>query len=75
MLVVVPVKAKNSIDITSRRETTKTRAMTTLSTSLKLAFTDVVDCSLGTDRATAVPLANEEKNCADWDRLTGKCPT
>jgi len=56
MLVVAPVKVRNSIDITSISEITKTTAMTTLSTSLKLQFTDVVDCSLATDRATAMPL-------------------
>jgi hypothetical protein len=39
------VKARNSIDITLRRETTKTRIATTPSNSLKLSFTDVVDSS------------------------------
>jgi len=56
MLVVAPVKVRNSIDITSISEITKTTVMTTASTSLKLPFTDVVDRSLGTDRATAMPL-------------------
>ena len=46
MLVVAPVKVRNTIDITSISEITKTTAMTTLITSLKLSFTDVVDCSL-----------------------------
>jgi hypothetical protein len=45
VVLVPPVKARNSIDITSTRETTKTRVMTTASNSLKLSFTDVVDCS------------------------------
>src|SRR4029453_6869886 len=44
-LVLVPVKARNSIDITSTRETSKTRAMTTPSNSLTLPFTDVIDSS------------------------------
>jgi hypothetical protein len=57
MLVLVPVKAKNSIDIMSTRETTKTRAAITARNSLKLSFTDVVDSSpWGTDAATPVPL-------------------
>ena len=56
MLVLVPVKARNSIDITLTRETTKTRTATTPSNSLTLSFTDVVDSSAGTDRATPVPL-------------------
>ena len=56
MLVVAPVKVRNSIDITSISKTTKTTAMTTLSTSVKLLFTDIVDCSLATDSATAMPL-------------------
>jgi hypothetical protein len=47
MLVLIPVKARNSIDVTSTRETTKTRAATTPSNSLKLSFTDVVDSSPG----------------------------
>jgi hypothetical protein len=46
MLALVPVKARNSIDITSTRETTKTRATTPPSNSLKLSFTAVVDSSL-----------------------------
>jgi hypothetical protein len=45
VVLVPPVRARNSIDITSTRETTKTRVMTTASNSLKLSFTDVVDCS------------------------------
>jgi hypothetical protein len=45
MLVLVPVKARNSIDVTSTRETTKTRTATTPSNSLKLSFTAVVDSS------------------------------
>ena len=56
MLVLVPVKARNSIDITLIKETTKTRAATTPSNSLTLSFTDVVDSSAGTDTATPVPL-------------------
>jgi hypothetical protein len=43
MLELVPVKARNSIDIASTRETTKIRAATTPSNSLKLLFTAVVD--------------------------------
>ena len=43
MLVVAPVKVRNSIDITPISEITNTTAMTTLSTSLKLPFTDVVE--------------------------------
>ena len=45
MLVLIPVKARNSIDSTLTRETTKIRAATTPSNSLKLSFTDVVDPS------------------------------
>jgi hypothetical protein len=45
MLVLVPVKTRNSIDITLTRETTKSRTATTPSNSLKLSFTDVVDSS------------------------------
>ena len=57
MLVVAPVKVRNSIDITSISEITKTTAMTTLSTSLKLSFTDVVETApWRTDRATPVPV-------------------
>ena len=70
MLVLVPVKARNSIDITSTSESTKTRAMTTPSNSLKLPFTDVVDCSLGTDRAMPVPLGHRRKNRPDEGRFT-----
>jgi hypothetical protein len=40
MLVLIPVKARNSIDVTSTRETTKTRVATTPSNSLKSSFTD-----------------------------------
>ena len=47
MLVLVPVKARNSIDITLTRETTKSRTATTPSNSLKLSLTDVVDSSPG----------------------------
>jgi hypothetical protein len=47
MLVLVPVKARNSIDITLTRQTTKTRTATTPSNSLKLSFTNVVDSSSG----------------------------
>ncbi len=47
MLVLVPVKARNSIDITLTRETTKTRTATTPSNSLTFSFTDVVDSSSG----------------------------
>src|SRR4029077_5516861 len=65
MLVLVPVKARNSIDITLRRETTKTRATTTPSNSLKLSFTDVVGSSLGADGATRRPLRNGDKKCRD----------
>lgn len=39
MLVLIPVKARNIIEVTSTRETTKTRAATTPSNSLKLSFT------------------------------------
>jgi hypothetical protein len=73
MLVLVPVKARNSIDITSTRETTKTRAMTTPSNSLKLPFTDVIDCSLGTDRATPRPLWHEIRS-TEIDRGFLKSP-
>jgi hypothetical protein len=38
-----------------------TRATTTPSNSLKLSFTDVVDSSVETGRATPVPLRNEGK--------------
>jgi hypothetical protein len=39
----------------------KTRAANTPSNSLKLSFTDVIDCSPGTDRAMPVPLDIEGK--------------
>jgi hypothetical protein len=45
MLVLIPVKARNSIDVISTRETAKTTVATTPSNSLKLSFTDVVDSS------------------------------
>ena len=69
MLLLVPVKVRNSIDTTSISEITKTTVMTTASTSLKLPFTDVVDRSLGTDRATAVPLSNGEKTAGVENRF------
>src|SRR4030095_4434543 len=40
MLVLIPVKARNSIDVTSTRETAKTRVATAPSNSLKLSFID-----------------------------------
>jgi hypothetical protein len=69
MLVLVPVKARNGIDVTLTRETTaypgiKTRAATTPSNPLKLSFTDVVDSSPGTDRATPMPL------WGDWGQVS-----
>jgi hypothetical protein len=39
MLVLIPVKARNSIDVISTRETAKTTVATTPSNSLKLSFT------------------------------------
>jgi hypothetical protein len=42
VVLVPPVKARNSIDSTSTTETTKARAMTTPSTSLKLPFTTLL---------------------------------
>jgi len=72
MLVVAPVKVRNSTDITSISKITKTTAMTTLSTSLKLSFTDVVDCSWRTDRATPRPLWNEDKKYRDRQRFPEK---
>jgi hypothetical protein len=40
MLVLIPVKARNSIDVISTRETAKTRVATAPSNSLKLSFID-----------------------------------
>jgi hypothetical protein len=61
MLVLVPVKAGNNTDITSTSEPTKTRAMITPSNSLKLRFTDVVDCSLGPLEQRQCRYEREEK--------------
>ena len=73
MLVVAPVKVRNSIDITSISEITKTTTMTTLSTSLKLSFTDVVETApWRTDRATPRPLWNEDKKYRDRQRFPEK---
>jgi hypothetical protein len=69
MLVLVPVKARNSIDITLTRETTKTRTTTTPSNSLTLSFTDVVDPPLGPIQQRRCRSEMERKTVRIGDRL------